>query len=488
MERRIWAKARQELSSISPHNHAALRIIDSALFVVVLDDFVPKNVDEAVSNMLHGTYKLQECDTTRQSQIGTCCNRWYDKLQIIVCSDGTAGINFEHSSIDGHTALRFASDVFAETIVSFAQSITKTIYGKDRIPAVLKAPIRKARSYSSSRPYSLDGKKSLLDTRPKRIDIELSRSVVDKIFYAEANLGDSLVSAKTRVLEFKSFGKLFITANNMSPDSFVQMAILLSYYSLYGKVVCQYEPVLMKRFLHGRTEAMRSAIPHAALLCETWCSNAASNEQKLSALRAATNEHSSIVKECASGKGVERHLFALKCISDRHNLPLPSFFNSNAWQTLNHTILSTSNCGNPSLRHFGFGPVVPDGFGIGYIIKDQTLHFSISSRNRQTDRYRNTLLLVLCQVESMLAPTMKVEVLSNAMISRANSEVFFADGYDEYQDIPESPTKYSPGELAKRRSSFLIASVKLRPTLAREELETVGVGLSSKIIMESDTI
>lgn len=28
-----------------------------------------------------------------------------------------------------------------------------------------------------------------------------------------------------------------------------------------------------------------------------------------------------------------------------------------------------SNCGNPSLRLFGFGPVVRDGFGIGYIIK-----------------------------------------------------------------------------------------------------------------------
>ena len=293
----------------------------------------------------------------------------------------------------------------------------------------------------------------------------------------------SFVSTKFHVLKNKT-----CECSRYSPDSFVQMAILLSYYSLYGKVVCQYEPVLMKRFLHGRTEAMRSAIPNAALLCETWCSDSASNEQKISALRAATNEHSCIVKECASGKGVERHLFALKCISERHNLPLPSFFNSNAWKTLNHTILSTSNCGNPSLRHFGFGPVVPDGFGIGYIIKDQTLHFSISSRSRQTDRYRNTLLFVLCQVESMLKPTMKVEVLSNAMSSRVNSEVLFADGYDEYQDIPESPTNYTPGELAKRRSSFLIASVKLRPTLAREELESVGVGLSPATIMESDTI
>lgn len=36
---------------------------------------------------------------------------------------------------------------------------------------------------------------------------------------------------------------------------------------------------------------------------------------------------------------------------------------------INHSTISTSNCGNPSLRLFGFAPVVDDGFGIGYIIK-----------------------------------------------------------------------------------------------------------------------
>ena len=40
-------------------------------------------------------------------------NQWYDKIQIIVCEDGSAGVNFEHWAIDGHTALRFVSDVFA---------------------------------------------------------------------------------------------------------------------------------------------------------------------------------------------------------------------------------------------------------------------------------------------------------------------------------------------------------------------------------------
>ena len=29
--------------------------------------------------------------------------------------------------------------------------------------------------------------------------------------------------------------------------------------------------------------------------------------------------------------------------------------------------------GNPALRMFGFGPVCADGFGIGYIIKDDNM-------------------------------------------------------------------------------------------------------------------
>jgi carnitine O-acetyltransferase len=49
---------------------------------------------------------------------------------------------------------------------------------------------------------------------------------------------------------------------------------------------------------------------------------------------------------------------------------MPALFTDPGWQVLNNTILSTSNCGNPALRLFGFGPVAADGYGIGYIIKE----------------------------------------------------------------------------------------------------------------------
>lgn len=49
-----------------------------------------------------------------------------------------------------------------------------------------------------------------------------------------------------RCVAICSFGKRFITQNKMSPDAFVQMAIVYGYYGLYGDVVAAYEPVLTK--------------------------------------------------------------------------------------------------------------------------------------------------------------------------------------------------------------------------------------------------
>jgi carnitine O-acetyltransferase len=49
---------------------------------------------------------------------------------------------------------------------------------------------------------------------------------------------------------------------------------------------------------------------------------------------------------------------------------MPVIFTDPGWATLGTSILSTSNCGNPALRLFGFGPVTADGYGIGYTNKE----------------------------------------------------------------------------------------------------------------------
>lgn len=427
------------------------------MFILVLDDFAPADIHAAAANALHGTNELIENDTL---QIGSCLNRWYDKLQVIVCKDGTSQINFEHATIDGHTALRFISDVYAETVIDFADSIVKIVHGKGRISHVIDAVVERFANL----------KDNALDALPKKLVFEFPKSTLDRIYYAESALCDSVGACDTYVLEFSDYGKNLIVANSMSPDAFVQMSILLAYYTLYGRVVCMYEPAMTKAFYHGRTEAIRSATIQAKNLCTIWCDENATNEEKLAALRIATTEHSRLTKESSIGKGIDRHLYALKSLAHQIGMSTPKFFDSIAWNALNHTIISTSNCGNPSLRLFGFGPVVPDGFGIGYIIKDQGISYSVSSKHRQTRRFVGSLRLALKDMEGLLVTGSAVTVRHRASLRKIDKETAadlmrlesYGDLWGEHS-VPV-PTQNSTPDEAKhhsRRSSTskLFASV-----------------------------
>lgn len=109
-------------------------------------------------------------------------NRWYDKLQLIVCKDGTSGLIFEHSIIDGHTALRFVSDVYAETLITFAESIVDLVHGRGQLTHVLDATVERAKG---------------LDTRPKKLVFDLTDQMKKRIYYAETALGDEISSNDT---------------------------------------------------------------------------------------------------------------------------------------------------------------------------------------------------------------------------------------------------------------------------------------------------
>lgn len=495
LPRSEWAKAREDIASSSEANRMALNVIDSALFVLVLDNYEPKTVHEAAANMLHGTNQLAAHET---AQIGTSVNRWYDKLQIIVCKDGSCGINFEHSTIDGHTALRFVSDVFAETVISFAESIVDVIHGRGRIQHVVNAEVERAVEVAK------DVGRTVLDVYPKKLVFDFSDSIKEQIYFAETALCDEIDASDTYVLEFKDYGKQFLVSNKLSPDSFTQMSILLAYYKLYGKVVCMYEPVLTKAFYHGRTEAMRSVTPQAKELCRIWCDKSSTPAAKLHALRVATTEHSRLVKESAKGFGVDRHLFSLKCIAQRNGIPIPAFFESDAWKTLNHTVLSTSNCGNPALRLFGFGPVVPNGFGVGYIIKDHGLSYSVSSKHRQTKRYVRSLRTTLKEMQDVLLPVSSIEVKNKRTTLvevkhklrryESSTPMEYPDVYGEstapeIQPPKQQPTSRTP--LTRQTSKPFATAVERHNSvdfLSYPEIRTVNVELTSTDSSSSSSI
>ncbi|KAF8125069.1 acyltransferase ChoActase/COT/CPT [Boletus edulis] len=429
--RKTWSQLRQALSE-DRTNAACLRLIDDALFVVCLDDAAPareavenqrnssgnsngEDLAALCSNFLCGTYDLRE-----GVQVGTCTNRWYDKLQIIVCADGAAGINFEHTGVDGHTVLRFAADVFTEGLMLLARSINPSA------PTLFHAPLSThAKSYKP--PQTNPGghrhcpSMERYDTSPAKLIWTLTSQIRVGIRFAETRLSDLICQNDCQALEFKGYGKNFITSHGFSPDAFVQMAFQAAYFGLYGRTECTYEPAMTKAFLHGRTEAIRTVQPESVEFTKTFFSEA-SNEEKILALRRACERHVALTKQCSQGLGQDRHIYALYCLYQRQlsgnlePLPddpvpsaattaqaaLPSIFADPGWNLLGTSILSTSNCGNPALRLFGFGPVAADGYGIGYIIKENGISIVASSRHLQTRRYLDTLQSYLLDVQRIL--------------------------------------------------------------------------------------
>ncbi|CAM9543692.1 unnamed protein product, partial [Scytosiphon promiscuus] len=394
-----WAVARRRLAAVDESNKRYLQLVDTALFVLCLDHTSPSTAGEIAASCLHGSYALA-------GDVGTCTNRWYDKLQLIVFENGAAGVNFEHTWVDGHTVLRFASDVFADVIYRFANHLTSTTggaRGRDRMGEVFP-PDKKAFSLCEGR-------------TPVKMEWRLPRDLRRDIYFAETRISDLVRQHDVQALEYHTFGKRFITSNKMSPDAFVQMAIVYGYYGLYGDVVAAYEPVLTKAFLKGRTEALRTVTAEVKSFLEAFCNPDIPMKRKMLSLRSAIVSHGRLVKLAAKVSGrlrilcnaifclyrsLCRDLLALPSLRGTQMFPctvsggtpsvsaadgIPALFEDEAWQTLNHVILSTSNCGNPSLRLFGFGPVVRDGFGVGYIIKENELKLVVTSKNRQTDRF-----------------------------------------------------------------------------------------------------
>ena len=444
--RKIWAGLRDVLTRDEGSNNAeCLNIVDSSLFILCLDYTEPRSGAELCGNMLCGTSEV-----VKGVQIGTCTNRWYDKMQIIVCKNGSAGINFEHTGVDGHTVLRFASDVYTDTILRFAKSINGLA------PSLWAST---SPDPSKRDPDSFGD----VSTTPHKLEWDMLPELSTALRFAETRLADLIQQNEFEILEFHGYGKNFMTSMGFSPDAFVQMAFQAAYYGLYGRVENTYEPAMTKVFLHGRTEAIRAVSLESADFVRTfWAEKTAT--QKVEALRKACEKHVKHTRECSKALGQDRHLYALYCVwqravdeegaeaasSDgyastegersaspngdipRGEIPAisnkigrtPALFTDSGWDRINNTILSTSNCGNPALRHFGFGPTSGDGFGIGYIIKDDSISICASSKHRQTKRYVDALESYFLEIRKLLRATRKAGATSKHASRAREAERF----------------------------------------------------------------
>jgi len=335
IDRDRWAGTRDELMDLDAENAALMREIEDALCVVCLDDIAPATRDEVARIMLAGDAR----------------NRWYDKsIEFIVCANGAAAINYEHSSIDG----------------SSVANLTGFVY-----------------KFEGNEEKEQEGSVKILPYRELRFTLvpEVKSTIAEACRTFDALAGDTHI----RVLDFTHFGKDRIKTFKMSPDGFVQMGLQLAMFRLRSKPCTTYEPVATRLFRHGRTEAMRSVSRESVEFTRKMVDPGIPDEDKVEALRAAVLKHVSRMKECKQGRGVDRHLLGLKNMYYLYGeelgiSELPSFFNSQGYKKLCHNTLSTSTSSYAGLSLCGFGPVVEDGFGVRYLTRPDQINFNLSSK------------------------------------------------------------------------------------------------------------
>ena len=340
-ERDAWAKTREILINSNSMNRENIQLIDSAHFVICLDDFVPTNLDDGAHNYLHGCIKNNKF-----------INRWFDKsFSLIVPGDANATINFEHSWGDGIAILRFLNDIYTDS--------TKNHHVNP------DTPISKTVDFSK---------------QIKRLDFELndlSKNLVEK---SKENFVKNTKDLQLKVVRYDKVTKDYFKKKRLSPDSMFQLGYQMAYYRLYNSPAATYESCSTAAFKHGRTETIRSATTETQIASLAFTRQHPPNYSELrTLLDNCSKKHAKIAREASAGQGFDRHLFGIKMTAQQLNEKLPALYLDKSYIEATNYLLSTSSLSSKACQSFGFGPVVPNGFGCGYGYLDKSLFLVVSS-------------------------------------------------------------------------------------------------------------
>jgi carnitine O-acetyltransferase len=411
-----WAEARQQLVKLG--NEANLVAIQSAIIVLVLDAVECETTDELARLLLHGT--------------GT--NRWFDRHNLIVSHNGRAGINFEHSVGDGAITLRVAD----------------SMYRADCEHALSNAEVEAIVQRVASSQEKLKDVQELMFRLDGLVDMRMKDSFEKFVELIRSN--------ETTTMTFHQFGGDFIKKSGVSPDAFVQLAFQLTHYRLFGRCEATYEAASTRCFLHGRTEVVRAASRAAADFCEAAQQPVFARKihsavpSQIQLLRQAADAHVEYMKRAKAGKGVDRHFLGLRRMCAQYDINPPEIFTDPSFARSSHWILSTSHCGSSALSLFGFGPVVTDGFGLGYMIKNDSVSCCVTSK----------------YTHRLLSSTIFANMLESSLLHMRS--IIEADQEKRRKERPRSldfvhPTSYN--EFEYRAGAGFTYSVRTKSSLYR---------------------
>ncbi|KAJ2572701.1 hypothetical protein GGH19_004662 [Coemansia sp. RSA 1807] len=328
-----WANARQILEKDTA-NVESLAKVDSALFGVCLD----VNVD---AKDIYDPERSVALFTHSNSG----CNRWFDKaIQLIVLGNGRVGVNCEHTPADALTT---------GSLLMEAMEKETGIYKDTASCAELAEPMP--------------------------IQWNVTPEVVKLIDNAQKEAGALAGNLRMLLGNMTQYGAQWIKTLGVSPDAYFQVALQTAYFRHHGKPAPTYETSSLRRFLHGRTETIRSCSEESLAFSKVFDDKDVSLKKKLQFFQQAIAAHLEYSKAASLGQGVDRHLLGLRAqIQSPEEAEKALLFQDPSYIQSMSFAMSTSNVTPGEKFRGAFAPVIPDGYGINYAMDKSDLKFSIS--------------------------------------------------------------------------------------------------------------
>ena len=294
--RKIWAKIRTDLikgmfnlilvinlgmnfffSIIDRTNAENIRLIETSLFILCLDDFIlPKSCqrtgyrDSIQIAKMDQSYMASMLLHGGGSDVHTA-NRWWDKfLQIIVSKEGICGVLMEHSASEGITMLNFLEKFLIYYQQQQTTGTTTTMVANSNLlmrktSAEWKSP--------SQLPSLLSSSSTTTTTMLKSTSLQwnISIEIEKQIKQAEKRADKAVVDLDLYVLRFNEYGSDFIKQQRISPDAYIQLALQLTYFKLHRCIVSTYESCSLRQFRMGRVDTIRASTVEARDWAQSMC-------------------------------------------------------------------------------------------------------------------------------------------------------------------------------------------------------------------------
>lgn len=205
---------------------------------------------------------------------------------------------------------------------------------------------------------------------PTALDFYVTPQTEEAIKLATA-AAFQLVDSQTMSFHLTKYGKAAIKKFQTSPDSWAQMTIQLAYARLLRSLGQQrqggtYESATTRRFSKGRTEVIRTVSSESDAFVESMLTTQTRSKRK-ALFSEAAKKHIEIAKAAGSAQGIDRHLLGLKKMMEKDEVRTVALFDDPVFKRSQHWVLSTSAVFSGIFEAYGWGEVVPDGFGVAYM-------------------------------------------------------------------------------------------------------------------------